>query len=62
MDITLAHIWLILAMFGAAVNSKALGLSIVFAISLLYAGVTASTVEFLSFFYVPAYILSSFRD
>ncbi len=62
LGITLAHVWFVLAMFGAAVNAKALGLSVVFAGALVYAGLDETATEFLAFFYVPAYLLASFRD
>jgi len=49
-------------MIGASLQPKALGLSVVFAIGLgvLYPDVTNAT--FLTIFYIPLYLLSSFRD
>jgi len=52
----------VLAMFGAALQSKALGVSICFALGLVgvYPSVEGATMLFI--LYLPAYLLASFRD
>lgn len=49
-------------MFGAAVQPKALGASIVCGIGLLAAGVDETKAAFLFLLYVPAFLLAAFRD
>jgi hypothetical protein len=54
--------YFVLAMFAAALQPKALGLCIVFAIGLFAFYPVQDQAIFLTLFFVPAYLISSFRD
>ena len=49
-------------MFGAALNAKALGASILCGLGLLAAGVDETKATFMFLLWVPAYLLAAFRD
>jgi len=54
--------YFVVIMYVAAMNSKALGVSIVAAVAMM-AGVPDTTIcTFLFLLYVPAFVLASFRD
>jgi hypothetical protein len=52
----------VLAMFGSALNPKTLGMSICFSIGLLAVMPDTDKAGLLTIFYLPAYLLASFRD
>lgn len=54
--------YFVLVLFAAAFNSKALGLSIVTAISLMAFYPNPDYGNFVVLFFVPAYIVASFRE
>lgn len=54
--------YFVLAIFIAAMNAKALGAMIVYAIGLLTVFPDAEKAHFLSFFLVAAVIMASFRN
>lgn len=51
-----------LAMFCSALNPKALGLCITFALGLVALFPDDAAAGFLTLFFLPAYVLASFRD
>jgi hypothetical protein len=54
--------WFTLAMFGAALQPKALGLSIVFAVGLAALYPNSDQAGLLTVFYLAAYILAGVRE
>jgi hypothetical protein len=51
-----------LAMFSAALNSKALGVSLCFALSLVALYPDSDKAGLTAILFLPAYLLASFRD
>lgn len=54
--------YFVLAMFAAAFQPKALGMCIVFSVGLLAVYPLEEPATFLTLFFVPVYIIASFRD
>ena len=54
--------YFVVVMFGAAFNSKNLGVSIVAAVALLASVGNVDGANFIFLFYLPAVLLSGFRD
>jgi hypothetical protein len=54
--------YFVLAMFGSALQARTLGLNICFAVGLLALYPDSETAGLLTIFYLPAYLLASFRD
>lgn len=52
----------VLAMFVAGLNSKTLGINIVYALALLTFYPDNTALAMLDIFYIPAVLLASFRD
>ena len=61
-NIRLLHGYFAVIMFAAGFNSKALGVSLVAALGLLAAKGNIDAVHFVFFVYVPAYVVSAFRN
>ena len=54
--------YFVLAMFCAALQARALGLCVVFSVGLLALYPDNATAGLLTVFFLPAYLLASFRD
>lgn len=54
--------WFILGMFLAALNAKALGVSVVYAIALMALYPDCDGMQMVVLLYIPAYLLAAFRD
>jgi len=54
--------YFVLAMFGAALQPKAMGLSVVFALGLVCVYPDKDLAALLAIVYLPSFLLASFRD
>lgn len=54
--------YFVVVMYGAALNAKGLGASILAGLGLLAAGVDQTKATFIFLLWVPAFLLAAFRD
>jgi len=59
--LTLAHAYYAAIMFGAAVRSRGLGISVCAAVAMMAVGNNVDAQNFIMFLYVPFYLLANFR-